>query len=82
MTFLLIRNNVELLTDIKKWLVNQFQMKYLGEVSYALGIQLIKEWKNRLLALFSMQNTKKGNLASRYGVYLFKKQCPKTPQDE
>ena len=68
--------NVELLTDIKKWLANQFQMKDLGEASYVLGIQLIRDRKNKLLALsqasyidkvlirFLMQNSKKDNLPS------------------
>ena len=35
---LLIGNNVELLSYIKKWLANQFQMKDLGEASCVLGI--------------------------------------------
>ena len=91
---LLIGNNVELLSDLKKWLAKQFQMKDLGEASYVLGIQLIRDRKNRLLALsqasyidkvlirFAMQNSKKGNLPSRHGISLFKEQCPKTPQEE
>ena len=59
-----------------------------------LGIQIIRDRKNRLLALsqasyidkvlirFSMQNSKKGQLPSRHGVILSKEQCPKTPQEE
>ena len=69
-------------------------MKDLGEANHILGIQIIRDCKNRLLALsqasyinkvlikFSMQNSKKGNLPSRHGVHLSKKQCPKTPQEE
>ena len=34
---LLIGNNVELLTNVKKWLANQFQIKDLGKTSYVLG---------------------------------------------
>ena len=48
---LLIGNNVELLTDRKKWLANQFQMKDMEKASYVLGIQLIRDHNNRLLAL-------------------------------
>ena len=91
---LLIGNDVESLSNVKKWLANQFQMKDLGEASYVLGIQLIRDRKNKLLALsqasyfdkmlikFAMQNSKKGNLPSRHGVTLSKEQCPKTPQEE
>ena len=35
---LLIGNDVEILSNIKKWLAEQFQMKDLGETSYVLGI--------------------------------------------
>ena len=59
-----------------------------------LGIQIIRDRKNRLLALsqvsyinkvlirFSIQNSKKGVLSSRHGVILSKEQCPKTSQEE
>ena len=71
---LLIGNDVETLSNVKKWLVEQFQMKDLGEASYILGIQNIRDLKNKLLALsqasyidkvltrFSMQDSKKGLL--------------------
>ena len=48
---LLIGNDVETLSNLKKWLAEQFQMKDLGEVSYILGIQIIRDRKNKLLAL-------------------------------
>ena len=91
---LLIGNDVEKLSNVKKWLVEQFQMKDLGEASYVLGIQIIRDLKNKLLALsqasyidkvlvrFSMQNSKKGLLPARHGITLSKDQCPKTPQEE
>ena len=67
---LLIGNDVETLSDVKNWLAAQFQMKDLGEASYILGIQIIRDRKNKLLALsqasyinmlarFSMQDSKK-----------------------
>ena len=48
---LLIGNDVGLLSDVKKWLAEKFQMKDLGQASYVLGIQIIRDRKNRLLAL-------------------------------
>ncbi|KAA0055030.1 retrotransposon protein, putative, Ty1-copia subclass [Cucumis melo var. makuwa] len=48
---LLIGNDVGYLTDVKTWLVVQFQMKDLGEAQYVLGIQIIKDRKNKTLTL-------------------------------
>ena len=48
---LLIGNDVDILSTVKKWLAEKFQMKYLGEASYILGIQIIRTRKNKLLAL-------------------------------
>ena len=48
---LLIGNYVETLSNVKKWLAEQFQMKDLGEASYILEIQIIRDRKNKLLAL-------------------------------
>ena len=81
---LLIGNDVETLSNAKKWLAEQFQMKDLGEASYILGIQIIRDRKNKLLALsqasyidkvlarFSMQDSKKGQLPTRHGIILSK----------
>ena len=91
---LLIGNDVETLSNVKKWLAEQFKMKYFGEASYILGIQIIRDRKHKLLALsqasyidkvlarFSMQDSKKGLLPTRHGIILSKEQCPKTPQEE
>ena len=69
-------------------------MKDLGEVSYVLGIQIIRDRRKKLLALsqasyidkvlarFSMQNSKEGLLPARHGIILSREQCPKTPQEE
>ena len=48
---LLIGNDVEYLTDVKKWLNTQFQMKDLGEAQYILGIQIVRIRKNKTLAM-------------------------------
>ena len=91
---LLIGNDVETLSNVKKWLAEQFQMKDLREASYILGIQIIRDHKNKLLALsqasyidkvlarFSTQDSKKGLLSTRHGIILSKEQCPNTPQEE
>ncbi|KAA0038166.1 gag/pol protein [Cucumis melo var. makuwa] len=55
------------LTDIKKWLAMQFQMKDLGNAQYVLGIQIVRNRKNKTLAI--------------YEIHLSKEQCPKTPQE-
>ena len=69
-------------------------MKDLGEASFILRIQIIRDRKNKLLALsqasyidkvlarFLMQDSKKGLLPTRHGIILSKEQCPKTPQEE
>ncbi|TYJ97931.1 gag/pol protein [Cucumis melo var. makuwa] len=90
---LLIGNDVAYLTDVKAWLAAQFQMKDLGEAQYVLGIQIIRDRKNKTLVLsqatyidkmlvrYSMQNSKNDLLPFRHGVHLSKEQCPKTPQE-
>ena len=48
---LLIGNDIEILSNVKKWLAEQFQMKDLGEASYILGIQIIRDRRSKILAL-------------------------------
>ncbi|KAA0032046.1 gag/pol protein [Cucumis melo var. makuwa] len=81
------------LTDIKKWLAMQFQMKDLGNAQYVLGSKIVRNRKNKILAMsqtsyidkmlsrYKMQNSKKGMLPYRCGIHLSKEQCPKTPQE-
>ena len=87
---LLIRNDIEVLSSVKGWLQKQFDMKDLGEANYILGIKLLRDRKNKVLALsqalyidkiiarFRMENSKKGTLPFRHGVHLSKEQSPKT----
>ena len=91
---LLMGDNVKLLTEVKDWLATQFKMKDLGNANYVLGIKILKDRKNRVLALsqatyidkvltrFSMQNSKKGLMPTHHGIVLSKKQYPSTPQEE
>ncbi|TYK06159.1 gag/pol protein [Cucumis melo var. makuwa] len=90
---LLIGNDVGHLTDIKEWLATQFQMNDLENALYVPGIQIVRNRKNKTLAIsqtsyidkmlsrYKMQNSKKGLLPYRYGIHLSKEQCPKTPQE-
>ena len=48
---LLIKNDVEVLSDVKGWLKEQFKMKNLGEANYILRIKILWDQKNKLLAL-------------------------------
>ena len=87
---LLIGNDIEVLSSVKGWLQKQFDMKDLGEANYILGIKLLRDRKNKVLALsqasyidkilarFSMENSKKGTLPFRHGVHLSTEQSPKT----
>ena len=45
---LLIGNDVETLSNVKKWLAEQFQLKDLGEASYFLRIEILRYRKNKL----------------------------------
>ena len=91
---LLIGNDKQVLSGVKDWLPKQFDMKDLGEANYILGIKLIRDRKNKLLALsqasyidkilvrFNMENSKRGSLPFRHGIHLSKEQSPKTPEQK
>ena len=49
---LLIGNDIEVLSSVKGWLKKQFNMKDLGEANYILEIKLLRDRKNKVLALF------------------------------
>ena len=78
----LIGNDVGPLSLVKIWLFTQFQMKDLGEMQYVLGIKVLRNHKNRKLALsqaiyidkllvkYVMQDSKKGLLSFRHGIPL------------
>ena len=69
-------------------------MKDMGEVSYILGIKLLRDHRNKMLGLsqaayidkilvkFAMHNSKKGLLPFRHGVPLSKEKFLKTFEDE
>ena len=91
---LLIGNSVKVLSDVKGYLKKQFDMKDLGEANYILGFKLLRDQKNKVLALsqasyidkivtrFGMENSKRGLLPFRHGIHLSKEQSPKTPEEK
>ena len=90
---LLIGYDVGVMSSVKIWLSSQFDVKDLGKANYILGIKLWWDWKNRMLGLsqagyidkvlarFSMENSKKGLLPFRQGVALSDDQRPKTLEE-
>ncbi|WRX12109.1 Integrase [Theobroma cacao] len=90
---LLIGNDIGMLSIVKGWLNHQFNMKDLGEASYVLRIKLIRDRKNKQIALsqasyidkilakFAMLDSKKGFMPSRHGIKLSKEMSPKTPEE-
>ena len=75
-----------MLSSVKGWLQNQFDMKDLGKSNYILGIKLLRDRKNKVLALsqalyidkilarFDMENSKRGTLPFMHGIDLSKEQ--------
>ena len=90
---LLIGNDARVLSSVKVWLSNQFNMKDLREAGHILGIKLLRDRKqgmlglshttyiDQILARFSMRDSKKGFLLFKHGITLSKDQCPKTPNE-
>ena len=67
-------------------------MKDLGEADTILGIRIYRDrsrqllglsqekYINKVLKLFSMENSKKENIPLQHGVVLSKKDCPSTKE--
>lgn len=52
---LVAANNKALLEEVKQMLISQFKMKQLGELTYCLGVQVLR---NRSLGTISVYQTK------------------------
>ena len=69
-------------------------MKNLGEAQYVLGIKIIRDIKNKIIALsqenyidsilskYNMQDSKKGFTPFKYGINLSQDQCPMTTEEK
>ena len=82
-TFFLIGNDFEMLSKEKIQLATQFQMKDLGETQYVLCIKIIRDRKNKIIALsqenyidsilskYNMQDSKKDlHLSNMESIFL------------
>ena len=49
--FLLIENDIFILTSVKIWLSKEFAMKDLGEASYIFGIKIYKDRSKKMIEL-------------------------------
>ena len=63
---LLIKNDFEMLSNVKIQLATQFQMKDLGEAQYVLGITIIRDKKNKIIVL--SQENYINNILSKYNM--------------
>ena len=69
-------------------------MKNLREVNYIFEIKILRDRKNKLLALsqasyidkilakLNIENFKRETLSFRHGIHLFKEQLPKTLKEK
>ncbi|VFQ77662.1 unnamed protein product [Cuscuta campestris] len=86
-------NDIPTLTTVKTWLSKSFSMKDLGDASYALGIRIYRDRSRKLLGLsqstyidkvlarFSMSESKRGSLPMAQGTSLSKTQGASTPKE-
>ncbi|KAM5574982.1 hypothetical protein ABKV19_014096 [Rosa sericea] len=86
---LLASSSVCLLKETKGFLLNQFDMKDMGEAHYVLGIEITRDRKqyalglsqknyvDKILQRFGMQNCNLGESPMSKGDKLHKGQCPK-----
>jgi len=82
------------LKSTKKILSQQFEMKDYGEVHYCLGLQIIRDRKNRTIHLsqqkyiedilkrFNMKNSKPSITSMEVNVKLSKEMCPQTSEEK
>ena len=86
---LLASSDLSLLHETKILLSKSFDMKDLGEASFVLGIEIIRDrsrgvlglsqkgYINRVLERFNMQNCRPGDVPITKGDKFSKSQCPK-----
>ena len=86
---LLATNDIGMLNDTKRFLSRYFEMKDLGNASFVLGIQIHRDRSRGILGLsqknyidkvlkrFGMQDCKPGNTPVAKGDKFSLKQCPK-----
>ena len=90
---LLVGNDIEMLNKIKSELSEKFETKDMGETSYVLGIQILRDRKSRILSInqekylrsvlkkFGMHNCNSAPTPLVHGKRLGKEKCPEEGQD-
>jgi Reverse transcriptase (RNA-dependent DNA polymerase) len=91
---LLTSNNKEYVQTIKEWLSSNFDMKYMGEAAYILGVKIERDRSKKMLALsqehyirkilekFRMQDCKSIDTPIAKDEGLSLRMCPKTPDEK
>jgi len=91
---LLVRNDKEIIQDLKTQLSSKFDMQDLGAENYILGMEIKRDWEKRKLWLnqrkyvetilqrFNMQDSKSVKVPILIDVKLSVEQCPKTQEEE
>jgi transposase InsO family protein len=86
---LLASNDINMLQETKKFLMKSFEMKDLGDASFVLGIEILRNRTQGILGLsqrnyiekvlirYGMQNSKPGNTPVAKGDKFSLNQCPK-----
>lgn len=90
---LIASSNKEMLVEVKTWLSSTFEMKDMGNASYVLGVEILRDRNKGTLGLsqrnylkyvlkrFSMENCKPALVPMAVGNKLSEGMCPKTPEE-
>ena len=91
---LLASNDKDMLHQTKNFLFKNFEMKDLGDASFVLGIEILRDrsqgilrlsqrnYIDKILTRFGMQNSKPGDTPVSKGDKFSLKQCPQTDLDK
>ena len=91
---LLASNDKDMLHQTKNFLFKNFEMKDLGDASFVLGIEILRDrsqgilrlsqrnYIDKILTRFGMQNSKPGDTPISKGDKFSLKQCPQTDLDK
>jgi hypothetical protein len=90
---LIASNNKEMLLEVKMWLSSTFDMKDMGNASYVLGVEILRDRNKGILGLsqkaylksilkrFSMLDCRPAYVPLVAGIKLSEELCPKTPEE-
>ena len=91
---LLAGNNLEMIEATKRWLSSVFEMKDMGEATYVLGVEIIRDRPKKLLGMsqeayikkvlerFRRHYSKPVDTPVEKGLTLSLDQCPKTDKEK